>query len=707
MLKTKTMKKLFILYSFCSLCFSVAYSQAKIYKHYVYLGNYTQAPTFTTTNGLLVYNGKKAAEATFFSGKNLTVFETAFPDAIDLSVKNVFYLETTSTTLVTNMKTTFPTLYINSDDLTDIVITNLTDYYPNDYGSSSPNPNFGYNFNRKEWDYLHVPKAWGITTGNPSIKIGICDTPIYSLDQEFTGKLEQIDGQFPSVFAPTPSNWNQSGDAFHGTDVAATAAARGNNSFGSAGVCMDCSIVSSTSRIVYGANYPVNVVYSNLYKMAIKGAKVINMSWLEGTIGYTNNPNAGIPAHQFVINELVSRYRITLVGAAGNRPSGGILNCSAYGYPYGMLYVYPASYDNVISVSTVGHKNPLQLPLTTSSPSYESTSPLYPIFMEIEDSFSSWISALDPNYPIGIDISGYNISSFNQCGFLSNLTSNDKVDILAPGVGVYGHVAFLNPNTQSQYYGLTGGTSFSAPTVSGTIGLMLSLNDCLLPSEIEDIIQLSAKDVENMPINQNYYGNLGAGKLEVGNSVEFTDEMKKATGTAVIKNHVYPRFDFNLSKINNNLSIDNVTFKDNCKANFKARTQIRLLPGTNLKPNATGNTYLGIDPAIVTTCTPVVFPTSARTTNNNSSATSTNKVVLYPNPNNGTFNLLNINEQDFGTEAILLQIFDINGRSLYTKTLKEDDFANCEINLSDFASGIYIVKITSAVHSQDIKFVKK
>lgn len=88
-----------------------------------------------------------------------------------------------------------------------------------------------------------------------------------------------------------------------------------------------------------------------------------------------------------------------------------------------------------------------------------------------------------------------------------------------------------------------------------------------------------------------------------------------------------------MGKINNNFTIDNVVFKDNCKANFKARTQIRLLPGTNLKPNTTGNTNLSIDSAIVTTCTPVVFPTSARFAENTISAASINKVVLCANPN--------------------------------------------------------------------------
>lgn len=698
------MKKVIII--FCVLFFSFGFIQAQTYKYYIYLSDYKNAPAFTKVKGLSVYSGTKLKEKEFFSNKNIINFQPAFADAIGAKVKNIFYLETTNPTLVSSMKKTFPTTYLKSEDVTNLSISNLMDYYPNDYGTSSPNPNLGYNFNRKEWDYLHVPKAWGITTGNSSIKIGIIDNPIYHLDPDFIGKIEQIEGQLPSTLAPSATNWNLVD--FHGYDVAATAAGRGDNGYGSAGVCMDCSIVSSTNFTVYGSTYPINVIYSNLYKLAIKGAKVINMSWLETQIWYTNDSNAGIEAHQLVIDEIVNAYRVTLVAASGNRSSFGSGSCSMYGSPYGILYVFPASYNNVISVSTVGHKNPLQLPLTPSDQSYESTSSLYPIYMQIEDSFSSWISGLDPNNPIGVNMSGYYQSVTNPCGMLPNLTVNDKVDILAPGIEVYGHHTFFNPNLQDPYYGLTSGTSFSAPTVSGTIGLMLSLNDCLTPSETEDIIQLTAKDVENMPINQNYLGLLGAGRLEVGDAVEFTNEIKKNDGNAFIKNHIFNRFDFTLNKINNNLKIENVTFKDACKTDFTAKNQITLLPGTNLKPDLIGSAHLSINTNIDIACSPIIFPTNK--ISNNSISNKSNKLisdtVLLPNPNNGNFKLINIQPENFGNEEINLNVYDINGKNMYAKKLNKNDIQECQINLLSLPNGIYIVRLSSSINLEYFKFIK-
>lgn len=693
------MKKLLIF--FCILCYSSGFSQNKIYKYYLYLSDYSSAPVFTNVSGNLVYSGQNNFERVFFSGKNLKVFEPAFPDGIDVAVKNVFYIETTNSTLVDDMRRTFPSLYWKSDDITDIVYESLTDFYPNDYGTSSPNPNFGFNFNRKEWDYLHVPKAWGITTGNSDIKIGISDGAIKGNDPDFLNKVELVDG-----FYFTTSNTS------HGTDVAAIAAARGNNSYGSAGVCMECSIVSGTHELDIDGPGP-NITYTNLYKMAKKGAKVINMSWHNS--GYRNmdvnsqyyyNPGNIFPilAEQLVINDLVNQYRVTLVAAAGNHPSFGTPSSNVYGVPYGIISMFPASYDNVISVSNICHTNEVTLPFSQNQSAYCCTSSLYPIYIKVEDSFSIFVSGADPNNPIGVNRSGYQDSpTANLDGFARNLTINPKVDILAPGWDVYNHNN--NLAIPAVDYGVGIGTSFSAPTVSGTIGLMLSLNNCLYPSEIEAILKLTTKDIEVLPLNQNFVGNVGSGKLEVGDAVEFTNEMKKVDGNAVIDNHIFNRFDFNLSKINNKLSISNVTFENDCKANFEARNQIHLLPGTNLKPNTVGNTHLSINPSIDISCTPVVFPRSS----NNSTVSKNealNKVVLSPNPNNGSFRLLNINYNDFGKQPIQLEIFDINGRNLYKKVLNEDDIINCEVNLNDLTSGIYFVKLSSSIRTVGIKFMK-
>lgn len=92
---------------------------------------------------------------------------------------------------------------------------------------------------------------------------------------------------------------------------------------------------------------------------------------------------------------------------------------------------------------------------------------------------------------------------------------NAQVDICAPGYNIAG------TNYPGNY--LTGsGTSFAAPYVSGTIGLMLSLRPCLTREEVIDILSITAKDI--YPLNAaDYDGLLGAGRLDAGAALEYVN----------------------------------------------------------------------------------------------------------------------------------------------------------------------------------------
>ncbi len=89
---------------------------------------------------------------------------------------------------------------------------------------------------------------------------------------------------------------------------------------------------------------------------------------------------------------------------------------------------------------------------------------------------------------------------------------NSSVDLCAPGYDVALSIA---PGSY-----LTGnGTSFAAPFVTGTIGLMLSLNPCLTPKMVENILKITTDDID--AINPNYLGGLGAGRLNSQAAVEY------------------------------------------------------------------------------------------------------------------------------------------------------------------------------------------
>jgi hypothetical protein len=95
---------------------------------------------------------------------------------------------------------------------------------------------------------------------------------------------------------------------------------------------------------------------------------------------------------------------------------------------------------------------------------------------------------------------------------------NSTVDICAPGYDVALTIAPGNYLTGN-------GTSFAAPYVSGAIGLMLAVNPCLTPDDIEFILKETAVNVDGL--NPAYVGGLGAGRMDAGAAVLMASTFNK------------------------------------------------------------------------------------------------------------------------------------------------------------------------------------
>jgi hypothetical protein len=87
---------------------------------------------------------------------------------------------------------------------------------------------------------------------------------------------------------------------------------------------------------------------------------------------------------------------------------------------------------------------------------------------------------------------------------------NTTVDLSAPGYDVAISAA-------SGWYLNGSGTSYAAPQVSGTVGLMLAINPCLSQADIEYILKSSAFNIDS--INPLYAGKIGAGRLDAAAAV--------------------------------------------------------------------------------------------------------------------------------------------------------------------------------------------
>jgi hypothetical protein len=97
---------------------------------------------------------------------------------------------------------------------------------------------------------------------------------------------------------------------------------------------------------------------------------------------------------------------------------------------------------------------------------------------------------------------------------------NSSVDITAPGYDVALTVA-------PGWYLTGNGTSFAAPYVTGTIGLMLSVSPCLTYEDVAELLADSAVNIDAQ--NPSYVGQLGAGRLNAREAVRMAAEFPCGT----------------------------------------------------------------------------------------------------------------------------------------------------------------------------------
>lgn len=88
------------------------------------------------------------------------------------------------------------------------------------------------------------------------------------------------------------------------------------------------------------------------------------------------------------------------------------------------------------------------------------------------------------------------------------------VDIVAPGDNI---LTITHNNSLNETQERVDGTSFSAPIVAGTIGLMLSVNPCLTLSDIENILDSTSVNID--ALNPNFTSGLGYGRLDAAAAV--------------------------------------------------------------------------------------------------------------------------------------------------------------------------------------------
>ncbi len=197
---------------------------------------------------------------------------------------------------------------------------------------------------------IDAPEAWDITTGSSSVVVAVVDSGVSTLSvvNDLSGNIWSNPGEIPENGIDDDSNgyvddvvgWdfvfddNSPNDANgHGTHVAGTVAAVGNNSTGVTGVSWSTKIMALRFLDARGSGSTEDAISAILYANA-KGAHVINNSW--GGDGYNQSLKDAIDASSAVV-----------VCAAGNGGSDRI------GDDNDAVPFYPASYtsSNLIAVA--------------------------------------------------------------------------------------------------------------------------------------------------------------------------------------------------------------------------------------------------------------------------------------------------------------------------------------------------------------------
>jgi uncharacterized protein YjdB len=302
-------------------------------------------------------------------------------------------------------------------------------------------PSDPYILDGSAWQFekIGADAIWEDVNSSQEIVVAVIDTGLNTSHPDLAGRITTGYDYMENTSAVT----DLSG---HGTMVSGCVAAAVNNDIGVSGSAVSANVKIAPYRT--GGQY---VGDKNLYISYIAAAimaaadrsdvSVINMSF--GTYS----------AYDSIANSVayaVSKGKV-LVASAGNE--GASSN--------GGKYVYPASYDGVISVAA-----------TDSSDGHP---------------------------------------SFSQY--------NDKVDLSAPGSSVY-------TTTRSGAYGTASGTSFAAPIVAGAAALLMSLDETLTASQVEDILKDTALDLGTAG-KDNYFG---YGRIQLDQAVEVVTGEKPLSG---------------------------------------------------------------------------------------------------------------------------------------------------------------------------------
>lgn len=304
----------------------------------------------------------------------------------------------------------------------------LSEYYWGQYGSGA-------------YEATGADQTWSGTSSN-QVGVAVLDSGCYTSHPDLSGRVDSVVNMYSSDSYTTDLTG-------HGTMVCGVIAQNCNNSIGGAGFAGNYNVKVYPYRCggtSSNKSLSLSSVIKALYQIKDNSnISVINMSF---GLSKTSSNSVAINALHKAIQLNYNAGKV-LVASAGNSGTSS--------------YLYPASFDEVISVGAV---------------------------------------------TVTQNKSTHAISSVSHSGYSQY---NDQVDVSAPGscipkTSVSNTFSNSQLSAQSANYDkTTAGTSFSAPVVSAEAAVLKAINPNLSASEITSIIEETAQDYGTSG-KDNYYG---------------------------------------------------------------------------------------------------------------------------------------------------------------------------------------------------------
>jgi len=342
---------------------------------------------------------------------------------------------------------------------------------------------------------IDAPEAWDIQTGNPNTVIGVIDSGVDYNHPDLVNNIWTNPGEIDGDGIDNDNNgyiddvrgWDfayNDNDPMdvrgHGTHVAGTIAAKGNNSVGVTGVAWNAKIMPLKFLNDSGSGSTSNAILALNYATA-KGVKLTNNSW------------GGGPYSQALYDAIntAGQQGALFIAAAGNKSQNNDIT------PF-----YPASYNlsNIISVASTDHNDALSI-FNNGGSHYGLTS-------------------------VDLGAPGSNIYSTTPGG---NYASYNGTSMASPHVaGAAALVWSQKPNwTAQEVKNRLLDTTDAIPALSGRTvsGGRLNLYNALPPADTTPPTAISFSPADNAT---------GVGVLD-NLVINFSEAIQKGTGNLVIK----------------------------------------------------------------------------------------------------------------------------------------------------------------------------